>query len=104
MTAHPKTETEYLTLKAEPNKLIVVDFSATWCGPCKMMEPILDQFAEYYPMAKFIHVDVDLLDTLDDSADVNKLPTFKFYRNGKFVLQFTGANPELLKQNVEANI
>lgn len=97
---HVKTESEYNSLKSVPNKLVVVDFSASWCGPCKMIAPFFESLAEKTPSVVFIHVDVDTLPNLPDSSDVSGVPTFKFFKNGSLLYQFSGASTSALEDSV----
>lgn len=58
-------------------KATVVDFTATWCGPCKMISPIFESYSKVYPTVKFIKVDVDENDEITASAEVSAMPTFQ---------------------------
>ncbi|KAL3337022.1 hypothetical protein AABB24_029606 [Solanum stoloniferum] len=58
------------------NKLVVIDFTATWCGPCKYMEPILNDFAAKYIDVEFVKIDVDGLDDVAQEYGVQAMPTF----------------------------
>lgn len=89
---------EYDGLKNTAGKLIVVDFSAEWCGPCKFIAPTFEEYAKTYTDAIFIHVDIDTLEDLPDGADVRGVPTFKFIKDGKVLEQFSGANKDKLKE------
>lgn len=80
--------------------LVVVDFFATWCGPCKMIAPILDKFAAEYTQVKFIKVDVDELGELASEYEITAMPTFLFIKDGKVVEKAQGANPNKLKQTL----
>uniref|UniRef100_A0A8C0EA11 Thioredoxin n=1 Tax=Bubo bubo TaxID=30461 RepID=A0A8C0EA11_BUBBB len=80
-------------LVAAGAKLIVVDFSATWCGPCTMIKPYFHSLCEKYrDVALFIEVDVDDMPDIATHCDVKCMPTFQFYKNGKKVrrLCFSG--------------
>lgn len=78
----------------------IVDFSATWCPPCKFMAPLFEGHAKNHPNIKFVHVDIDeVMDTMEDElSDVSAVPTFKLYKDGKCVKRFSGANPKLLEE------
>lgn len=89
---HPSTYQEYHDIKATPSTLIVVDFSAQWCGPCKQIAPRFQALADLYPEVLFVHVDVDQLDSLEDGQDVSAVPTFKFYCDNHLLGEFSGAN------------
>lgn len=78
--------------------LVVVDFFATWCGPCKMIAPLLDKFSNEYSSAKFIKVDVDELSEVAQEYEVSSMPTILFFKDGKVVEKVVGANPAALKQ------
>lgn len=80
--------------------LVVVDFFATWCGPCKMIAPILDKFAAEYTQVKFIKVDVDEVGELASEYEITAMPTFLFIKDGKVVEKTQGANPNKLKQTL----
>ena len=81
--------------------LVIVDFTATWCGPCKMIGPYFDELSKRYEKAKFIKVDVDELDDVASEAGVSAMPSFYVYKNGKVVDQMVGASKEKLEQLCE---
>lgn len=72
--------------------LAVVDFWATWCGPCRMISPILDQLAsEYTGKAKVAKLDVDSNIKTASRFNVRSIPTILFFKDGKLVDQVIGA-------------
>jgi thioredoxin len=82
-------------------RLVVVDFYAQWCGPCKRIAPILvDMAEEFKDDAVFYKVDVDKADK-EVTIEINAMPTFIFYRGGKQLDMLEGANPKKLHQIVE---
>ncbi|KAK9172902.1 Thioredoxin family protein [Cryptosporidium meleagridis] len=83
--------------------LVVVDYFATWCGPCNMIAPKLEEFSEQVKDVCFIKVDVDSLPSIADAESVRAMPTFKFFLNGKEVKSVVGANFEIIQQAVLAN-
>ena len=77
------------------NKLVVVDFYATWCGPCKLLTPKLHEMAEKYAdRAIFYSVDVDKLDTISDEYDIRSLPTVLFFSKGETTNRVEGNDPK----------
>lgn len=94
-----QNHTEYTQLIAS-TKLTVVDFHATWCGPCHMIAPIFKELSEKYRHANFAKVDVDQLREVAASAGVTSMPTFKFFKDGKQIAEMSGANPEELRRLV----
>ncbi len=75
--------------------LAVVDFWATWCAPCRIIAPILDQLAvEYKGKAKVAKVDVDANQRTASRFSVRSIPTILFFKNGKLVDQVIGAVPK----------
>ena len=68
----------------------VVDFWASWCGPCKMMAPILDETAGEYTDVTFGKVNVDEQPALANAFRVNAIPTLVFFKDGKAVQQAVG--------------
>jgi len=83
------------------DKLVVVDFFATWCGPCKTIAPQLVLFSKEYENADFLKVDVDELSQVAEKADVTAMPTFILYKNGKELDKVVGANTKALEAAIK---
>ena len=70
---------------------VVVDFYAPWCGPCKMLAPVLEQFAgEFLGRLKFAKANVDQTPDLAASFEVSGVPTLMLFRGGEAVDQVVG--------------
>jgi len=82
----------FQTEVVEYKGVVLVDFFAAWCGPCKMTGPIIEQLAEEKKDVKFIKVDVDKNPELASQYQVFSIPTFLIFKNGKLVSQFVGAH------------
>ncbi|CAK9323809.1 unnamed protein product [Citrullus colocynthis] len=82
------------------NKLVVVNFTATWCGPCRAMAPILEELSKKMNNVIFLKVDIDELMSIAKEFGVSSIPSFQFLKNGKLVDKFVGANKNLLLNTV----
>jgi thioredoxin len=80
--------------------LVVVDFFTTWCGPCKMIAPVLESLATKYPEVKFIKVDIEKNEDIAGPLRISSIPTFHFYVNGSLKDEMKGANPSALEQKI----
>ena len=74
--------------------LVIIDFSASWCGPCKKVQPLIEILAEKYSNVGFYKIDVDNADISEITAtcDVKVLPTFCYFMKGEYITKTTGAN------------
>ena len=97
MVTQFKTASEFDSAIAQ-DKLVVVDFYATWCGPCKMIAPLLEKFQNEYSNIKFLKIDVDQLGSLAQEYNVSSMPTLILFKNGEEVNRVIGANPAAIKQ------
>ena len=74
------------------NQLTLVDFFATWCGPCKMMHPVLEQLKdEMGESIRIIKVDVDKNEKLSENYRIQSVPTLILFRGGEAVWRQSGA-------------
>ena len=71
--------------------LVLVDFWAEWCGPCKMMHPVFERMAKKYRHIKFTRVNVDQNQDISMKYGVQAIPTFILFKDGKQVERMTGA-------------
>ncbi|KAL6585755.1 hypothetical protein OROMI_002399 [Orobanche minor] len=81
------------------NKLMVVNFSASWCGPCKLMEPFFNQLSKYSDV-NFVKIDVDDLPDVAREFGVTAMPTFMLLKQGKEVLKVIRAEKDELEKQV----
>jgi thioredoxin 1 len=72
--------------------LVVIDFTATWCGPCKMISPVYEKMAEEFPGVVFTKIDVDANSEAAEQCGIQAMPTFQFYKGGNKVGEMKGAN------------
>ena len=84
------------------SKLAVVDFSATWCGPCQMLAPIFEVLSEEMSVVDFYSVDVDANPVLSVVNKIASVPTIHIYDNGEKVEQQIGFQPkESLQERIK---
>ena len=74
-------EAEVLTA----NGIVVVDFGASWCGPCKSLVPILEEVVEEDPSKKIVKVDIDEQEELATQYKIMSVPTLLVFKNGEIV-------------------
>ena len=86
-------EAELESLLTE-NKLVVLDCTATWCGPCKMVSPSMDKLsAEYEGTAKVVKLDVDDNRNVAKQLGIRSIPTVIFFKDGEQVETIVGVVP-----------
>ena len=73
---------------------VLVDFFATWCGPCKMIAPFLEEIADEHPEIRVCKIDVDEEPDLVKQFGVVSVPTLLVFRDGEMVNKTTGARPK----------
>ena len=76
------------------DKKVLVDFYASWCGPCRMVSPIIDEIAAERSDIKVVKVNVDEQSELAAEFGVMSIPTLVVIENGKIVNQMMGARPK----------
>lgn len=97
-----KKEFDEILAKTRGKQLVVVDFFATWCGPCQQIAPKYSAMAAAMSHVKFLKVDVDQCKDLSQQYGVQSMPTFKMIRGGKEVDEMKGADEAALREKVES--
>ena len=88
------TKENYQSEVARSDKTVLLDFWASWCGPCRMVSPIIDEIAEETEGVKVGKVNVDEQQELAASFNVMSIPTLVVIKNGKVVSRSMGAKPK----------
>ncbi|XP_015393030.2 thioredoxin-like [Panthera pardus] len=87
-------------LNSAGEKLVVVDFSAMWCGPCKTIKPFFHSFSDKYSNMAFLEADVDDCWDVASEREVKCMPTFQFFKKGQKVGELSGASKEKLEATI----
>ncbi|OAY66301.1 Thioredoxin H2-2 [Ananas comosus] len=83
------------------NKLMVIDFSASWCGPCRFIEPAFKALAAKFTNATFVKIDVDELSEVSRKWKVEAMPTFVLIKGGQEVSRVVGAKKDELERKIQ---
>ncbi|CAL9086904.1 unnamed protein product [Musa acuminata var. zebrina] len=83
------------------NKLMVIDFSSSNCGPCRFIEPEINAMAARYTEIEFVKIDVDKLMEVAEKWDVEVVPTFVLVKRGKEVGRVVGAYKKELEETIQ---
>jgi thioredoxin len=96
-----KSLSQFNKLKA--NSLLIIDFYAVWCGPCKVISPAFDKLAKQHESSTsiiFAKVDVDKAKDVAQACGITAMPTFQFFKDGKKVDEVKGADPQQLTTKI----
>jgi len=88
-------------LAAAAARLVVADFTASWCGPCQRIAPVFQQLSTKYMKAVFLKIDVDKCQETAAAQGVSAMPTFVFYRNKTKIDRIQGADPTALENKIQ---
>ena len=75
-------------------KRVLLDFFATWCGPCRMVSPIVDEIAQEYPQYMVCKINVDEQPELSQAFNIMTIPTLVVMKDGEILNQASGAMPK----------
>jgi thioredoxin 1 len=96
-----KEEFETILSEEAGDKLVVVDFTATWCGPCKAIAPEFQRLSEKYPDVIFIKVDVDKCKAVAQAQNISAMPTFKFFKHNTLYHMLRGASAQMIEKAIQ---
>ncbi|MBQ3873282.1 MAG: thioredoxin [Bacteroidales bacterium] len=90
----------------QDSKLVIADFWATWCGPCRMLSPVLDEVEEEMSdKISVVKVNVDDADEIAAKYRIMSIPTLLFFKDGQIVDKTVGAMPKnVLIEKINSNI
>ena len=83
-------DVEFNSKVTESSKPVLVDFFATWCGPCRQMLPIVTEISEEMPEINVYKMDVDESPNTPEALDIQSLPTLILFKDGKPIAKKTG--------------
>merc|ERR1711962_128347 len=82
-------------------KLVVVDFFADWCGPCKAIAPKVIEMEKEFTDVVFVKVNVDNMEDLAAQQEISAMPTFRLFKDGQKIAEVVGANEAKIRAEVE---
>ncbi len=87
--------------KIAEESLTIIDFTATWCGPCQMVGPKFDELSKKHTNYNFFKVDVDEGEEIAQECDIQCMPTFKFYKKGQLLDTISGNKIEDVEKKIQ---
>ena len=102
---HITTMEEFETEVKQSEDLVIIDFWAPWCGPCKMIGPIFEKISDHFENVKFIKVDVDEAQDIATQFNIMSIPTLIILKGGEVLDQQMGAlSEEQLKDFINSQL
>ncbi|RZC61461.1 hypothetical protein C5167_023211 [Papaver somniferum] len=101
LSVHSKTELDTkFTAASSLSRLVILYFTAAWCGPCRFMSPLYQSLAEKHPKIVFVKVDIDEARDVAAHWSISSVPTFFFIKNGKEIDRVVGADKAGLEKKI----
>ncbi|MCS7077764.1 MAG: thioredoxin [Bacteroidia bacterium] len=94
------TDDNFESLVLQSDKLVIVDFWAEWCGPCRIVGPILEELAKENPNVVIGKMNVDENAQIPTQMGIRNIPTLLFFKGGKVVNKFVGATSKSEYQKI----
>lgn len=85
----------------QSGKVVIIDFWATWCGPCRVISPQFEAISKEFPGAEYYSVDIDKEAGITEEVGIRSLPTFVVFQHGEKVDELVGAAPDRLRKMIE---
>jgi thioredoxin 1 len=99
------TDSNFQAEVLDSNTPVVVDFWAEWCGPCKMLTPILEELATELSTVKIAKLNIDQNPQISSQLNIRSVPTMLLFKNGNAVSTLVGLNQkQKIKTWIEANL
>nr|ODN87322.1 thioredoxin [Cryptococcus depauperatus CBS 7841] len=89
--------------KVGGSQVVIAEFWAEWCLPCKRISPIFAEYEERFPQLRFVRVDFDEHDEIAHEAKIKEMPIFIAYKDGKLIDSVVGVVPQKLEVSVVFN-
>ncbi|KAM4710555.1 thioredoxin-like [Discoglossus pictus] len=102
MVKEISTMSDFKAAMTESEKcLVVIDFTAVWCGPCQKIKPVFEQLSKKHSDVVFYKADVDEANDVASECGIRAMPTFQFYKCGKKIGEISGADPAALEKKIQ---
>ncbi|KAM4706496.1 thioredoxin-like [Discoglossus pictus] len=90
-----------MALNESENCLLVISFTAKWCGPCQKIKPFYEELSKKYRDVLFYNCDVDDVDDVASECGINRMPTFLFYKDEEKVYELLSVNAAALEKKIQ---
>ncbi|EGN93715.1 hypothetical protein SERLA73DRAFT_145398 [Serpula lacrymans var. lacrymans S7.3] len=106
MTVTPLNSLKEFQEVINNGKVVIIDYWATWCGPCRVISPIFERLSDECKSDNVVFFKVDVDDQPDISSEVGirAMPTFQVFKDGQKIGELVGANPPALAKLIESHV